>query len=203
MVIYDLSCFCRNLMTLVIALALLINGCDFPGAELEIILPCPLLLIASTVPYSITLLKADVACWGNSTSWVKSPQAGTVELCVCPIRNLAQVNTSLILLFSRKWRPRYTWQPEQGTRKWPNICSRTKPKSTPRPRWVQEAAAVLDMSLKVQEELRGRAAGLVGPRFPAPPMWLHPTLRFCFAGLLRGPDVCWHQSCFFRKTKGQ
>ena len=136
-------------------------------------------------------------------SWPLCPQAGTVELCVCPIRNLAQVNTSLILLFSRKWRPRYTWQPEQGTRKWPNICSRTKPKSTPRPRWVQEAAAVLDMSLKVQEELRGRAAGLVGPRFPAPPMWLHPTLRFCFAGLLRGPDVCWHQSCFFRKTKGQ
>ena len=148
-------------------------------------------------------LKADVACWGNSTSWVKSPQTGTMDLCVCPIRNPAQVNTSLILLFSRKWRPRYIWQPEQGTRKWPNICSRTKPKSTPRPRWVQEAAVVLDMSLKVKEELRGEAAGLVGPRFPAPPTWLHPTLRSCFAGLLRGPDVCWHQSCFFRKTKGQ
>lgn len=147
--------------------------------------------------------KADVACWGNSTSWVKPPQAGTVELCVFPFRNPARVNTCIILLFCRKWRPRYTWQPEQGTRKWPNICSRTKPKSTPRPRWVQEATAVLDMSLEVQEELRGRAAGLVGPRFPVPPTWLRPVLRFCFAGLLRRPDVCWHQSCFFRKTKAQ
>ena len=55
----------------------------------------------------------------------------------------------------------------------------------------------------MQEELRGQAAGLVGPRFPVPATWLHPTLRFCFAGLLRRPDVYWHQSCFFRKTKGQ
>lgn len=73
-------------------------------------------------------------------------QAGTAEPCVCPFANPAGVNTSIILLFYRKWRPHYTWQPEQDTRKWPNICSRTKPKSMPRPRWVLEVGGIPDGS---------------------------------------------------------
>lgn len=68
---------------------------------------------------------------------------------------------------------------------------------------AQEAAAVLDMSLEVQEELReaGPQWGLVGPRLPVPPTWLHPVLRFCFAGLLEKARCVLASELFFRKTK--
>lgn len=121
---------------------------------------------------------------------------------MCPFGNAACINTSVILLFYRKWRPRYTWQPGQGTQKLPNICSRTKPKSMPRPRCVLEAGRVLGCEqFKLSEEesilMRGLAAGPVAQRFLGP---MRCPCGLCFQGFCsdKTRDSFASELCFFR-----
>lgn len=118
---------------------------------------------------------------------------------MCPFGNSECINTSVILSFYRKWRPHYTWQPEQGTQKWPNICSRTKPKSMPRPRWVLEVGRILGYKkFKCNEVnsilMRDLATVPVAQRFLVIPCPLHWALiLLCRA--LRRLGTFLHRNC--------